>query len=102
LYWIDHFGPTKIADLGIEQVKIARKGRFSQLQQCFCSERKTQMLALGSIWYYQFDQQERRRTAPLVGGFCVDEAGSPERICLLRIGMSENRCVLFDPMRGLK
>ena len=56
MHWIDHFGPTKLVVLAIEQVKIARKGRLSQLQQHFCSARETQRLALGSIWYYQFDQ----------------------------------------------
>jgi hypothetical protein len=42
--------------LAIEQLKIARKGRFSHLQQHFCSAREVQRLALGSIWYYQFEQ----------------------------------------------
>jgi hypothetical protein len=54
--WVDHFGPTKFIGLAIEQVKIAFKSRFSHLQQHFCHVRKTQRLALGSIWYYQFDQ----------------------------------------------
>jgi hypothetical protein len=55
LHWIDHFGPTKIVSLAIEQVKYTRKGRFSHVQQRFCSAGEMQRLALGSIWYYQFD-----------------------------------------------
>jgi hypothetical protein len=71
--WVDHFGPTKLVLLALEQVKTPRKRRFSHVQQRFCFARPMQRLALGSIWYYQFDQEQGRAHGAAEGGFCVDE-----------------------------
>jgi hypothetical protein len=54
VFWADHFGPTKFLSLRIEQLLFRRKRRISHVQQRFCNADSTEMLARGSIWYYQF------------------------------------------------